>query len=371
MFPAFIRRFWLSFALVILLTNTLFPVKAQELSLIPLSLSNSELSLQQLEQQVNQIAPLTPKTQFDTALLQERLNNLDISSVQGNVGIGILDLNSRKSWFLNGKQRFPMQSVYKLPIAIAVLRLVDEGKISLAQSVTITRQELAPWSPIIKEFKGDSAQFTVQNLLERSVGISDNTAADALVRLIGGTKQVNAILGRLKIREVRVDRLEQQMQPDSVGITNFRPELIDEQKFAQAVQKIPEHVKKAALEKYLTDPRDTATPEGIVDLLSKLHSNQLLSRNSTALLLKIMTDSPTGQKRLKAGLPMNWSIAHKTGTGLNVLDRNTATNDVGIVSSPDGKRVAIAVFIAGSKAPLEKREKVMSNIASAVVKAMQ
>jgi beta-lactamase class A len=191
------------------------------------------------------------------------------------------------------------------------------------------------------------------------------------VRLVGGTKQVNAILGKLQIRNIRVDRLEQQMQPDSVGLKNFQPELADEQKYKEAVEKIPDSVKKAALQKYLTDPRDTATPEAMVDLLAKLNSNQLLSENSTALLLKIMTDSPTGQKRLKAGLPENWSIAHKTGTGADVLGIGTATNDVGIASSPDGKRVAIAVFIAGSKAPLEEREKVMSNIASRVVQAMQ
>lgn len=318
---------------------------------------------------------LTPspdtQAQSNTSLLQRRLNNIDISAAQANVGIGVLNLNTGESWFRNGKQRFPMQSVYKLPSAIAVLKLVDEGKISLEQPVTITRQQFAPgWSPIRKEFKGNSAQFTVRNLLERSVGISDNTAADALVRLVGGTKKVNAILKRLNIRNVRVDRLEQQMQPESIGLTNFRPELADEQKFTEAVQKIPDRVKKAALEKYLTDPRDTATPEGIVDLLAKLHSNQLLSQNSTALLLKIMTDSPTGEKRLKAGLPQNWSIAHKTGTGEDVLNRGTATNDVGIASSPNEKHVAIAVFIAGSKAPMEKREKVMSNIAKAVVEAI-
>lgn len=379
MFSVFVRRFWLSFGVVILLTFTLLPIKAQKPSLIPSLSSFTESSLQQ--QQINQIAPLTSEmirvnalvatAQINTALLQEQLNNLDIiSAAQGNVGIGVLDLNSGKSWFLNGKQRFPMQSVYKLPIAIAVLKLVDEGKISLDQLVTITPQEFAPGSSPIKEFKSDRAQFTCKYLLERSVGISDNTAADALVRLVGGPQQVNAILGRLKIRDVRVDRLERQMQPESVGLTNFRPELADEQKFAQLVEKIPDRVKKAALEKYLTDPRDTATPEGIVDLLSKLHSNQLLSQNSTALLLKIMTDSSTGQKRLKAGLPKNWSIAHKTGTGQDVLGRSTATNDVGIASSPNGKHVAIAVFIADSKAPLEKREKLMSDIAEAVVKAM-
>lgn len=151
-------------------------------------------------------------------------------------------------------------------------------------------------------------------------------------------------------------------------MTNFRPELVDEQKYAQAVEKIPDAVKRAALEKYLTDPRDTATPEATVNLLAKLQARQLLSENSTALLLKIMTDSPTGQQRLKAGLPKDWSLAHKTGSGPEVLGIGTATNDVGLISSPTGKQVAVAVFISGSKAPMEMREKVMAEIASTVVK---
>lgn len=382
MFPVFVRRFWLSFGVVILLSFMLLPVKAQEPSLTPLSPSMTESSSQQLEQQIHQTSPLADGMmkvsavvttgQPNTSLFQQRLQNLDISAAQGRVGIGVLDLNNGQSWFLNGKQRFPMQSVYKLPSGIAVLKQVDEGKISLRQLVTIMRQDLAPGSsPIIKEFRGDRVQIPLRNVLERSVGISDNTAADALVRLLGGTKQVNAILRKLQIRNISVDRLEQQLQPQSVGLKNFQPELADEQKYKEAVEKIPDRDKKAALEKYLRDSRDTATPEAMVDLLARLRSNQLLSENSTALLLKIMTDSPTGQKRLKAGLPNNWSIAHKTGTGADVLGINTATNDVGIASSPDGKRVAIAVFIAGSKAPLEVREKVMSDIASAVVKAMQ
>ncbi|WP_414586675.1 class A beta-lactamase [Scytonema sp. PCC 10023] len=380
MFSVFVRRFCLSFGVVILLSLMLLPVKAQEPSLTSSFSSIAESSLQQ--QQIHQTAPLaggmmkvsaqlTP-AQSNTRLFQERLKNLDVSAAQGKVGIGVLDLNSGQSWFLNGKQRFPMQSVYKLPSGIAVLKQVDEGKISLKQLVTIMRQDFAPGSsPMIKEFKGDRVQIPLRNVLESSVGISDNTAADALVRLLGGPQQVNAILGKLQIRNIRVDRLEQQMQPESVGLKNFQPELADEQKYKEAVEKIPDRDKKAALQKYLTDPRDTATPEAMVDLLAKLNSNQLLSENSTALLLKIMTDSPTGQKRLKAGLPENWSIAHKTGTGADVLGIGTATNDVGIASSPDGKRVAIAVFIAGSKAPLEEREKVMSNIASRVVQAMQ
>jgi beta-lactamase class A len=310
--------------------------------------------------------------QPNTTRIQEQLNNLDLSSAQGNVGIGVLDLDTGEHWFRNGKQRFPMQSVFKLPVGIVVLKLVDEGKLSLNQTVTITREQFVPgWNPTIKDITGDHAQFTVQYLLERAVGDSDNTAADALIRLVGGTEQVTANLERLNLRDVRVDRLVQQLVPDSVGLTNFSPELLDRQKYQEAVQQIPDAVKKAAMERFLTDPRDTATPEGMIDLLVKLQSRQLLSEDSTALLLKIMTDSPTGQQRLKAGLPPGWSIAHKTGTGGDVLGVGIATNDVGLISSPTGRNIAIAVFIAGSKAPLEQRESVISAVASAVSQAMQ
>jgi beta-lactamase class A len=265
-----------------------------------------------------------------------------------------------------------MQSVFKLPVGIVVLKLVDEGKLSLNQTVTITREQFAPgWNPSLKEIKGDRAQFTVQYLLQQAAGNSDNTATDALVRLVGGPEKVTAILGRMNLRDVRVDRLVQQLLPDSVGLTNFGPELVDRQKYEEALGQIPDAVKKAAMERFLTDPRDTATPEGMIDLLVKLQSRQLLSEDSTALLLKFMTDSPTGQQRLKAGLPPGWSIAHKTGTGADVLGIGIAANDVGLISSPTGKRIAIAVFISGSKAPLEQRESVISAVASAVSQAMQ
>jgi beta-lactamase class A len=355
--------------------------KAQTLSLATVDTNISESFPEQQKPEIYLSRPIGSERMGSAQLvaapspmasLRDRLNTLDISAAQGNVGIGVLDLNTGESWFQNRSQRFPMQSVFKLPVGIVVLKLVDEGKLSLDQLVTISRQEFAPgWSPILKEIRGNSGQFTVRDLLERSVGMSDNTAADALVRLVGGTEKVTAILHQMNVQGIRVDRLEQQLQPDCVGLTNFRPELTDEQKYAEAVEKIPDSVKQAALEKYLTDPRDTATPEGMVDLLAKLRASQLLSENSTTLLLKIMTDSPTGQQRLKAGLPKGWSVAHKTGSGPEVLGIGTATNDVGILSSPTGKRVAIAVFIAGSKVPVEMREKVMADIASAVVQVIQ
>ncbi len=303
--------------------------------------------------------------------MSERFKTLDLSAAQGRVGIGAIDLQSGESWFRNGDRRFPMQSVFKLPVGVVVLKLVDEGKLSLDRPVTVSRQDFAPGqNSFLKDIKGNSAQFTVQNLLERSVGLSDNTAVDVLIRLVGGTGKVTTKLRQMNIQGIRVDRLERQLQPESVGLTNFRSELADEQNYTAAVVKIPVAVKRAALDRYLTDPRDTATPKATLNLLAKLQSRQLLSERSTAVLLKIMTDSPTGQQRLKAGLPQGWLIAHKTGTGAEILGVGTATNDVGILTAP-GKQMAIAVYIAGSRASLETRERVMAQIAAAAVQASQ
>ncbi len=310
-----------------------------------------------------------PSNQKNKSTLQVTLNKLKIST-EREIGVGILDLNTGETWFRNGKQQFPMQSVYKLPIAIAILKRVDENKISLDQPITITKENFAPGnSPIVKEINGNRDQFTVRDLLTRAMSVSDNTASDALLRSIGGPSKVNEILVKLKIHNIRIDRFERQIQPDSVGLKNPLPEWSDAKTYKAVIEQTPTSVKQIGLKKYLSDPRDTATPEGLVDLLAKLQKKKLLSPDSTALLLQIMTNSKSGQKRLKAGLPKNWSVAHKTGTGEEVLGVGTATNDVGIISSPNGKQIAIAVFIKGSKAPLEEREKLMANIAATVVQA--
>lgn len=213
MFPKI--SFWLLFSLPISLITLLSFNKAQTLPL------NSEYSnifksfLEQQKPEINSSRPLASEiiryvqriaAPSRTASLRARLNTVDISAAQGNVGIAVLDLNTGKSWFHNSNQPFPMQSVFKLPVGIVILKLVDEGRVSLNQLVTISRPEFAPgWSPILKEIKGNSGQFTVRDLLERSVGMSDNTAADALVRLVGGTKKVTDMLHQMNISGIRVE----------------------------------------------------------------------------------------------------------------------------------------------------------------------
>src|SRR5438132_3672310 len=105
------------------------------------------------------------------------------------------------------------------------------------------------------------------------------------------------------------------------------------------------------------------------DFLVKLRTNRLLSEKSTELLLQMMTETNTGQKRLKAGLPAGWSVAHKTGTSGDLLGVRPAINDVGILTTPQGEHIAIAVFVSDSPASLEDIERAMAQIAAATVKA--
>jgi beta-lactamase class A len=100
-----------------------------------------------------------------------------------------------------------------------------------------------------------------------------------------------------------------------------------------------------------------------------LDRGALLSADMTAVLIRAMAESPTGAQRLKAGLPAGARLAHKTGTGPDVLGLNAATNDIGIVTLPGGAKFAIAVFLAGSALPEAQREAVHARIMAILAEA--
>lgn len=309
---------------------------------------------------------------LDSSQLETQVRN--ITAPLGNVGVGVQVVETSEQWFFKGSERFPMQSTYKAPIAVAVLHQVDQGVLTLDQPIVIHRADLSVgWSPINKSFQGEAMPFTIQELLQRMVGESDNTAADVLQRTLGGPKNVQQILDGLGIKDVRIDRLEREIQLEMRGldVKDFQPDWSDNEVLQQALSQLPESARRTALQHYFDDPRDTATPIGMCDFLVKLQTNRLLSEKSTQLLLKVMTESTTGQKRLKAGLPAGWSVAHKTGTSGDLLRVWPATNDVGILSTPQDEHIAIAVFIANSPASFEDIERATAQIAAAVAKAFE
>jgi beta-lactamase class A len=129
---------------------------------------------------------------------------------------------------------------------------------------------------------------------------------------------------------------------------------------------VPLELRRAALNRYLADPEDGASPMAIVDALARLARGELLSPESTRVMLDTMARTRSGPNRLTAGLPAGWRIAHKTGTGQELEGRATGYNDIGIVTAPDGTRYAIAVMLADTTASVPQRMAMMQSVSRAV-----
>ncbi|MDP1737673.1 MAG: class A beta-lactamase [Caulobacter sp.] len=306
---------------------------------------------------------------LDAALLDREIGDIAAGAQPAMIEVAVQNLDGGEMWAWNGDRAFPMQSVFKAPLGAAVLAEVDAGALSLDEVLTIREQDLSPpYSPVADAWPAVST-YTVRDLLARAVGGSDNTAADVLMKRIGGPGVVTARLQTWGLKELRIDRYERELQPEIYGMASFRLEWKGWPAFKAARDSIPEDARRAATARYLADPRDTVTGSGALNFLRKLAVGELLSPRSTALLLKIMTDSPTGPNRLKAGLPAGATLAHKTGTSGTDLGLTPVVNDIGIVTLKDGRRYAVAVFMTASPHEEAARDKVFADVMRVVVRA--
>ncbi len=306
---------------------------------------------------------------LDAPALERRLTEL-AAGHPGKVGIGVRDLNGGGQVLVGGGVPYPMQSVYKFPIGAAALAAVDEGRLRLDQEILVRPEDTVGFfSPLRERMAGKETRVTVAELVKLAAGDSDNTACDVLLTVLGGPGAVQAMIDRLGIRGLRVDRPERELQADVTGIPQDRrpvPAALQ----AEAIRAVPAETRRAAVAAYMADPRDTSTPEAMLDFLEAFHAGRLLSLESMAHLRRILTETRTGPKRLLAGLPEGWTLAHKTGTAGSFEGFTPATNDVGILFGPNGETVAVAVFVAGSTAPEEAREGLIAEVARAVTAAM-
>ncbi|MBD1936749.1 class A beta-lactamase, subclass A2 [Microcoleus sp. FACHB-68] len=260
--------------------------------------------------------------------LRERIEQIS-HAAQGRVGVTATVLETGESVTLNGNQQFPMQSVYKFPIAMAVLAQVDQGKLKLDQKIRIENSDVVQGSRILDE-KSQGMEFSLAELLKYTVSESDNTASDVLLRLIGEPRIVTQYLRDLGVNDIVVANTEKELGQDTT-----------------------------------VQYRNYATPDAAVVLLRAFHEGKGLSKSSQALLLQLMTETTTGSKRIKGLLPDGTVVAHKTGTSATVNGVTAATNDVGLVTLPNGRHLAIAVFVSDSKANDAIREEVIAKVAKA------
>lgn len=243
------------------------------------------------------------------------------------LGIALMHIENGDTLTLNNKYHYPTMSVYKFPVAISVLNQVDKGKLSLNQKIHISKADLLPntWSPLREKYPEGNVDITLAELLDYTVAKSDNNGCDILFRLMKGTKAVEKYIHSLGIKKMAITTTEEEMAKVPEGqYTNW------------------------------TEPFE------MVKLLKGFYEKKYLSDSSNRFLMKLMVESSNSANRIKGKLPEAVEVAHKTGTG------NKVVNDVGIITLPDGKHVALAVFIDKAAEEFETSEWLIATVAKTV-----
>lgn len=275
----------------------------------------------------------------------------------GITGASIIHLETGRSVTLNAGQLFPMASSYKVPIAVQLLTMVDQGRIRLDQMIEIKPEDLHPGSGTLTNlFKQPGLALSVRNLMELMLLISDNSATDVCLRLAGGADAVTARMKEIGITGITVSRPTIGLISDWLGVAESDWSSRD----LKYKRSLDDEGRKNAAARFDADPRDTSTPEAMASLLEKIWRKSLLKPESAELLYDIMLRCQTGDARLKGILPAGTEVAHKTGT------IGGTTNDVGIITLPDNAgHVAIAVFVKSSLKEVPQRERTIAEIARA------
>ena len=281
----------------------------------------------------------------------------------GTAGATAIHLETGRRVSINGSERFPMASTFKVPVAVELLRRVDSGELRLDQMIEIKPGDLHPGSGTLTDlFNKPGLSLSVRNLLELMLLISDNSATDVCLRLAGGPAAVTARMSALGITGIRVDRSTLQLIGDRIGVEGLPTDgQIAPPVFSSLAARVKPEDRAAAGKRFDADPRDTSTPDAMSALLEMIFRKTPLKAESSDLLLDIMRRCRTGDARLKGLLPEGTIVAHKTGT------IGGTANDVGIITLPgNAGHVAISVFVKGSESDPAKRERGIAEIARAV-----
>lgn len=317
--------------------------------------------------------PMRDTTSKTPALDMEGLNRATAALARrispAVLGAGLMNLENGQTWAFNGDRPFPMQSVFKLPLGAAVLAEVEAGRLPLEERLTVRSEDLSPpYSPIADAWPAQ-ADYAVVELLDAAVRDSDNTAADLLMRRIGGPGALTAWLIAKDLPGLRVDRYERQVQTEFFGMASFREAWRGRARFLAVKDAIDPALRRAAVIRYLTDPRDTASPRGMLDFLDHLDDGLLLGPAARERLFALMAGGRV-TSRLGAAMPPGARLLHKTGSSWTEQGLNAATNDVGLIILADGRRYAAAVFLSGSSLDAAGRDSVIAEVGRTMIKSL-
>jgi beta-lactamase class A len=246
----------------------------------------------------------------------------------GRLGVAVLDTGTGVQAAWRGDERFPMCSTFKLLAVAAVLKRAHDGKETLAREILVPAGEILDYAPVAKKHAGRT--MTLFDLCAAAMAWSDNTAANLILKGLGGPAEATAFVRSLGDESTRIDRMEPDANIISPG-----------------------------------DPRDTTTPNAMMRDINRLVLGDGLSAQSREQLTNWLLANETGNHRLRAGLPKTWRVGDRTGTG----PRGTS-NDVGVAWPPAGAPIVIAAYLTGSPADRDGRDAVLADVGRAVAAVM-
>lgn len=267
------------------------------------------------------------------SVLDRKINSIT-KDKKATVGVSVLGFENGFTYSKNADKKLPMQSVFKFHIAAAVLDFVDKGKLSLDQKITLDKSNLLEntWSPLRDKYPNGGVEIPLSEVIEMTVAKSDNNGCDILLRLLGGTQTVQKFMDSKGVKGFQIKYNEEAMHKDwNVQYENY------------------------------------STMNSATDVLKKFYDGKLLSKKSTDYLMKVMLSTSTGLNKLIEQLPKNTPVARKTGaSGKNKEGLTGAENEIAIITLPNGKHYAIAVFVSNSMETDAVNCKMISDISKTV-----
>lgn len=276
--------------------------------------------------------------------IEKEIENL-ASLAGGTVGVCALHIESNQKLTLNASESFPMASTYKIAMAARLLQLVEAGELTPDQMIELAPHDLSPGSGMItSHLHHPGLSLSVYNLLDIMMTLSDNTATDLVLNLVGGGAAVTQWLHHNGIDNMRIDRSTKTLLCDAFDISEPHGEW-SLQYFQDQMKEATTEAQQTAARAFSKDLQDTSTPDAMVSLLVQIFRNELLQEEQTTLLIDIMQRCQTGIKRIKGLLPPETLVAHKTGSIGRI-----AVNDAGFITLPnDAGHIAMAIFTKSSE----------------------
>lgn len=273
---------------------------------------------------------------FNFAQKQKLEKNIKdiINGKNATVAVSVTSIEDQFNLNINGDEKLPMLSVFKFHLALAVLDLVDQGKLKLDQKIFIKKSDLMEntWSPIREKFPQGNIEMRLSELLKYTVAQSDNNGCDILINLIGGTERIQEFIKNKGITDIQLKVDEQKMHED-----------------------------------YEFMYWNWTTTNAANQLLKDFYNGKIVSKGSTDFLMKILLETSTGTTKIVAQLPKGTQVAHKTGSsGKDEKSLTIAENDIGIVTVSNGKHYAISVFVSDSMETEAVNTKMIADISKIV-----